>query len=251
MKRVILFLLAVACLLSLCACGSEDGTVNVGDTVSFGTYEQDGDASNGKEAIEWTVLAVDGSKALLVSNYALTCRTYNDEFKNITWDDCSLRDWLNNEFYAAAFTSAEQAQIQSVKLENADNRWSDTKGCDDTKDSVFLLSLEEIMEYYNLTEDDIDNRLVVDALKVPYTAVAQEEYDRAAADWGYNEDDFEHLTDEYSSTSDEPYSWWWLRSVGGSNLHAATVLQDGFVRYFGYYVDYTFGAVRPAVWVEF
>ena len=34
--------------------------IKVGDTYTFGAYEQDHSTSNGKEAIEWTVLDKDG-----------------------------------------------------------------------------------------------------------------------------------------------------------------------------------------------
>ena len=40
-------------------------------TVTFGTYEQDGNASNGAEPIEWYVLDEKDGKKLLVSKYIL------------------------------------------------------------------------------------------------------------------------------------------------------------------------------------
>ncbi len=45
--------------------------VEVGDVIYFGSYEQDNNLSNGKEEIEWIVLAKENRKALLISKYAL------------------------------------------------------------------------------------------------------------------------------------------------------------------------------------
>ena len=75
------------------------------DVITFGSYELDGDTSNGAEPIEWEVLAEreDGAK-LLVSKYLLTSMPYNEKLEDITWEECTLRSWLNEEFYEQAFT---------------------------------------------------------------------------------------------------------------------------------------------------
>lgn len=46
---------------------SASGSAGVGSTVALGSYEQDGDTSDGAEPIEWRVLAVEGGRALLIS----------------------------------------------------------------------------------------------------------------------------------------------------------------------------------------
>ena len=53
-------------------------SVSVGDTVCFGTYEQDNDTSNGTENIEWKVLAKENNKVLIISKYALDCQVYQE-----------------------------------------------------------------------------------------------------------------------------------------------------------------------------
>ena len=65
--------------------------IKVGDTIKLGTYEQDNNKSNGKEEIEWRVLDIDGNEALLISEYALDCKPYNEEYAEITWEDFTLR----------------------------------------------------------------------------------------------------------------------------------------------------------------
>ena len=82
-----------------------------GDVVVFGKYEQDNKKSNGKEDIEWIVLAREGSKVLVISRYALACKPYNNKKTDVTWETCSLRKWLNNDFYESAFDEEEKNYI--------------------------------------------------------------------------------------------------------------------------------------------
>lgn len=63
------------------------GLAKVGDYITFGTYEQDNDEENGKEAIEWLVLATDGNRKLLTSKYGLDCKPYNEKNEDVTWEN--------------------------------------------------------------------------------------------------------------------------------------------------------------------
>lgn len=87
-----------------------------GDYVFFGTYEQDNIFSNGKEEIEWLVLEVKNGKALLMSRYALDCKPYNTRDASVTWETCSLREWLNSSFMNAAFTTEEKQRIPATTV---------------------------------------------------------------------------------------------------------------------------------------
>lgn len=49
-----------------------------GSTVTFGSYEQDGNKLNGSEPIEWYVISKDGNTAYLYSVYCLDCKPYNN-----------------------------------------------------------------------------------------------------------------------------------------------------------------------------
>lgn len=105
-------------------------------TIKFGRYPQ---ASKNENAlIEWLVLKNDGSKALLISKYALDCQQYNTSRTNVTWETCTLRKWLNGTFISNAFSHEEQAMILSTTTESAD-----------TKDRVFLLSTTEAGKYFS------------------------------------------------------------------------------------------------------
>ena len=71
---------------------------NVGETIVFGAYEQDNDTSNGAEPIEWSVLAKEDDRILVISQYALDCQPYNKKNESVIWETCSLRSWLNDIF---------------------------------------------------------------------------------------------------------------------------------------------------------
>ena len=87
----------------------------VGDVVEFGSYEQDGDTSNGKEPIEWRVLAVEGNRAYVVSQKALDARAFNaDEDDGNDWNSSDLKKWLENDFASQAFTGDEMKEIDGA-----------------------------------------------------------------------------------------------------------------------------------------
>lgn len=89
---------------------------NAGDILEFGSYEQDNNTANGKEAVEWLVLEVNDGKALVISKYALDTQPYNTRYTSVTWETCSLRKWLNNHFLDEAFSKMEKAMIPTVTV---------------------------------------------------------------------------------------------------------------------------------------
>ena len=123
--------------------------------VTLGRYEQDNNVSNGPEEIEWLVLATNMTTtsnkdkwALLVSKYAIDAGPYNDTRADVTWETCSLRKWLNSEFYNSAFSQSEKEQIGKYTITNADNPEYQTGGGNKTSDRIFLLSYDEILKYF-------------------------------------------------------------------------------------------------------
>ena len=138
--------------------------VEEGDTVVFGSYEQDGDESNGTEPIQWLVLDVEDGAAsgddriLLISQYALAYCPYHYENEPVTWETCDLRAWLNGEFCAATFTPAQRSYIARAKLSTPGNydeyyyagqkTQANVSGGNDTLDDVFVLSYEEAKRYF-------------------------------------------------------------------------------------------------------
>lgn len=84
----------------------------VGDVVEFGSYEQDGNASNGEEPIEWRILAVEGDRAYVVSQKALDAHAFNeDKDDGNDWNSSDLKAWLESDFVSRAFASDEMRVI--------------------------------------------------------------------------------------------------------------------------------------------
>lgn len=193
-------------------------TIEVGDTVVFGSYEQDGDTANGAEAIEWVALAKEGDRTLLVSKYALDYQPYNTSHAPVTWEDCTLRSWLNGSFLSTAFTEDERALIDDTRVTNADNGEYDTPGGNPTVDKVFLLSIDEAEGYFSSDGDRV------------CTATA-------------------HAKDQGTWTGSNN-TFWWLRSPGDASDNAACVGETGLVVASFWPVDCGFIAVRPALWVN-
>lgn len=199
----------------------------VGDIVYFGTYEQDNDTSNGKENIEWLVLAKEKNRVLVISDKALDRQPYNSSYtEEVTWENCSLRKWLNGTFLNKAFSTEEQAQIQNTTVSADNNPQYSTNPGNATTDKVFLLSINEVEKYFNSDE----------ARKCAPTAYAKAQ--------GAS------TSDTCKTPSGAATCWWWLRSPGDDQSSAAYVYFGGNVFELGNYVFSGLNAVRPAMWIS-
>ena len=113
--------------------------VEIGESVNFGKYEN--------KVLNWTVLEKKKSKILIASNSCIEDKQYNDDRKDVTWEVCTLREWLNNTFYNSAFSDEDKNKIILTNNVNCDNYTYSIDGGENTKDYVFLLSSEEIENY--------------------------------------------------------------------------------------------------------
>ena len=83
--------------------------------VLFGSWEQDGDKTNGAEPIEWIKSGsqLADNTQLLVSLHCIAREQFDTASKE--WYSCTLRTWLNsdsNSFYDSAFSDNEKLKIQ-------------------------------------------------------------------------------------------------------------------------------------------
>ena len=131
MKKSIVFLLALALILGLTACGS---SIEVGDTVQMGNYD-------------WRVLDVQDGKVLVLSEKVLLTQAYHPPGGEITWEESDIRTYLNGEFYETTFSDEEKTRIFETRLENKSNPQYGTGGGNDTTDKVFLLSVKDVEHY--------------------------------------------------------------------------------------------------------
>ena len=196
-------------------------SAKVGDYITFGSYEQDGNTGNGAEPIEWLVLENQGDKLFVISRYGLDCQKYNATYTDVTWETCTLRIWLNTEFYNTAFNDSEKASVITTTVNNPDNSTYGTKGGNVTEDKVFCLSIDELHSYFA----SVDAR----ATKPTSYAVSK----------GVVVD----ISSEVSTGNCD----WWLQSPGIGQNMAAFVYDDIYVS--GSMVDNDFLAVRPVLWI--
>ena len=206
---------------------SSNSKVKVGSYVKFGHYDQDGNDVNGKEAIQWLVLAVDGDKALLISRRGLHNAKFNSTSTRETWATCDLRTWLNKKFLNQAFTSSEREYILTTHVDE------DISQCDpahepnrlgkDTDDKVFLLSYAEALKYMPTEEERMCR---------PTTRAINE---------GGNKSDKRYIDNEYRTC------WYWLRSPAYNN-NVCIVGWEGELD--TCYMSHDYGVVRPCIWVD-
>jgi len=199
--------------------------MQVGDKTIFGEYE-------------WRVLDMQNDTALIITEYIIDHRAYHDAYKNITWADCSLRKYLNGEFYDK-FTSTDKSRIIPVLNKNLDNQWYGANGGEDTQDNIFLLSLEEVCKYFGDSLSKLQNR----GKKQRY--------------WYERKD--ENNSNRIAIIQGKKGSWWWwLRSPGRDNLKAVYIFgTDGSIGIHGNNIlkaniidGKCTGGVRPALWLK-
>lgn len=217
----VLSLVAALCTGAAFAADEAENASNyeIGDIVTYGNYEQDGFYTNGEETIEWIVIARDrDNHALLLSRYCLDALPYNEDGGDVTWEDSSIRAWLNGEFLESAFGGDPNGFICTAECKNRNGR-SGTDGGENTTDRIFLLDVDDVTQY--LPKES--------SRRAPITEYAKEQ------------------GAEYDKNGN---GWWWLRTPGKTQDMAAGVHTAGGVNYDGRDVDRTDLCIRPALWLD-
>ncbi|MBE6846011.1 MAG: hypothetical protein E7508_10010 [Ruminococcus sp.] len=226
---VIVIVLLAVILLAVIILGSRN-KIKVGDIVKFGNYN-------------WQVLEIKGGKALILSERILEQRAYNHTKTDITWANCSLREYLNGDFYDS-FDDEYRKKIVSVKNKNPDNPWdfsnqggnAATDGGDDTKDYIFLLSLDEVIEYF--TDDGKDSMLYDTQLGASEMKLSD----------GYEKERLAYnLSGHLGNVAP---SAWLLRSPGMYENAVTYIGGKGSIAVCGTFVDEVKYGIRPAMWVK-
>ena len=203
----------------------------LGDSYYFGTYEQDNDLTNGKEPIEWIIIDKrDDGSLVLMSKHALDSKRYNDAGVKVTWETCTLRRWLKDEFFNEAFSYEEREQTILVTLENKDNpHYKEGAGGNATQDKIWLMSINEFYDYHSI--DTTHSYFTDDIFMCTPTkyAIAQGVYKSSNKIDGVGT------------------CWWFLRSPGYTSYDAAIVDSDGDIDKYGHYVDTEHYGIRPLI----
>jgi Family of unknown function (DUF6273) len=199
--------------------------IKIGSVLSFGDYN-------------WRVLDIQNNTALIITEEIIDQRPYHDAYKDITWADCTLRKYLNGEFYEK-FNADDKSRIITVINKNLDNQWYGTKGGEDTEDNIFLLSLEEVCKYFGDSTSKLNN------------PGKNQRY------WFQRKD--ENNSNRLAKLHNKEWAWWWwLRSPGRVNVKAVYIFgTDGNIGIQGNNIlkgnisdGKCTGGVRPALWIK-
>ncbi len=202
-----------------------------GDVVVFGTYEQDGNAANGKEPLEWLVLAKEGGSLFMVTLYGIERMQFHSALSKVTWETSAVRAWLNGAFLDDAFSPEEKAEIKtSAVVAEQHPDYPKSPAGNDTEDKVFLLSLQEVTQYLPEKQDRkcSPTEAVVASANV---------FSVSNRPW-YSKNNY--------------VCNWWLRTPGMfKDLYVSYVDHGGSVSAGGQvHLDGTDLCVRPALWVS-
>jgi len=193
----------------------------------MGSYLQNCQAK--KEPIEWIVLKEEEHCCLCISKYLLDCKPYHDFSKNVTWQDCTLRNWLNHEFFMSAFSAEEREKILLSIVKNP---------VGNTQDYIFLLSTDEVEELF---DDEAE-----DYVDYEERGAVTTDYARSQGAWFLDE-----------GGEDGNKGTWWLRYYGdfldkeeGKYDFISCVNFDGYIEGGAEEANGTNCCVRPTFWLK-
>ena len=185
--------------------------------------------------IKWRILKQTADKAVLLADRMPDTCPFNDIYKDTSWSDCSLRQWLNGEFLSRAFTEQERSAIEETDVKNAPNYFFGTDCGPDTKDCVFVLSESETFSSplaveYGFSDSDSGND--------PARRFRSTLYAKCRGAWW-------SPVDGYLGTS-----FWFMRSVGYTKANVVYVGESGDTYNRGIVVTCNDAAVLPAITLD-
>lgn len=183
--------------------------------------------------IAWSVLDYEKGNLLLNSKYCLEGQPFQalyegdrsklvipgtDTYVN-DWEASTVRKYLNDDFYKAAFTADEQALIESVTLDNrttgfeANTQWQIIQN--DTVDKVFLLSYQDMLNTdYGFTEKaNYDNDTYLDVNGSEEAMIRRRSFSAYATIQGCR-------TSVQGNTADGDHACWYMLRSAGNLMYA-------------------------------
>ena len=215
--------------------------VHVGDIIHLGEVSFDAYwGGQFKDDIAWRVLAIEDGRVLVIAEDIIDLRPYNEKYEDITWEQSTIRQWLNTDFYNGLPEKVKQ-YVATTLLINTDNSYYGTPGGNNTTDKVFLLSIYEAEWYFRSC-----------ATRQAGINLTPETIRWYNGEWG---GDIEQIVREYGGW------WWWLRSPDYFASGAANVVcLDGEIIDFDFgdrgvfvddnFVDNDLVGIRPAMWIS-
>ncbi len=181
------------------------------------------------ERIKWRVLKDNGNTLYVMADNALDCKDYNEEYVSVTWEESTLCDWLNGNFYETALSEKEQSAAVSLPYVKTDI----SEGQEGQKDKVGLLSVREAAD--------------------PAYGFCEKNGICSVSRW-LQASDYAHAMGVYtygdSYTNGNANCFWWLRTQGGDEKRALSVHNYGYLTGDGDYVDDNNNACVPVMCID-
>lgn len=212
---------------------TEFANAAAGDTVTFGTWDQDG--REGAEPIAWTVLYQGVGKTLVLSESVLECQCFrngtdSEPYPECLYRDSDLRKFLNGAFYEGAFTEEEKKAVllSTVTTEYRDAQYREQTY--ETQDRVFPLSVDEAARYVC----GVGNKV----FGIPSA--------RVSAENPYELNSISGVPGVEKAMS------WWLRDMGVESAKTAAVVYAAERQRHNDNLNvYQKAGVRPALWIVY
>lgn len=202
--------------------------MKIGDELKFGGYA-------------WRVLDMKDGKALILAEEIIEQRDYHNKPVDITWKDCELRRYLNEDFYNKLSENDQERIVETINT-NPGNLWYKADGGEDTIDRIFLLSIDDVVRKY-----------FGDSSRLLDFPGKNQRY------WFQRKDENNM---KRKSTFLNCSWWWWLRTPGKNNRVAVYIHGDGNIGIQGNGISKrntnvihrltndNRGGVRPALWIK-
>ena len=192
----------------------------MGEKMQIGNYMQNN--STYKSPITWAVLAKEDNKILLITDKVIECKQYSESENKSTWDESSIRTWLNDKFLNEAFTPEEQDKILITYVSADENPRFDVYQGASTQDKIFILSINEAEKYFNSPKERLCEPTDYVLAKRPYISNVD----------GVNS------------------CHWWLRTHGKFDGSSTYVTSTGYTYELGDGVTADQYCIRPAMWIS-
>lgn len=192
--------------------------------------------------LEWYILYQNQEQELLITKNIIDIQKYNDTLtEKVTWENSKIRNWLNTCFYNT-FTTSEKMLIKETETDNLENPIYGTYAGRKTIDKIFLLSVFEVIEYFQVSSEKKSSSNLLSSQNnnpalVAYVKMSEMQMKDACKRTGLN----------YFMIEDRPLGWW-LRTPGADSTRVARINCNGALRMHGREANRNLVGIRPALW---
>ena len=198
----------------------------------------------------WRVLEVRDGTAFLLSHAAVECEPFQSDLRDVSWENCTLRSWLNgygadanasaidfsgNEenFLSRAFSAEEQEAILKTALQNENNFYFSMDSGAGTEDRIFLPAESELF--------------VHDSSEIHGFSRRDDVADRAKQ---FQPTDYALWKGVWKEAGERGNVFWITRTTGYTHENVVYVDESGYIYNRGILVTCSDAAVIPALTLD-